>query len=256
MRRLILVLLMAHLTVPVGRAGEPPGDKKHSGHATAADRQYEDLVQEFEEQNQPLSRAYDQAQTQAQRQKASQDKYILAVKYGQKFLKLAQAHPTSRAAVDALGWTVLHVPHGPIHDRSIALLLKRHIKSKQLGRLALDLAETPSASHEKALRRIISSNPHHDVKGMAMLALARVLKAQKRDKAAEKMLEAVVARYSDVETDQGTLGKVARRELFKARHLAIGTVAPNIVGEDADGLKFQLTDYRGKVVVLDFWGEW
>lgn len=37
---------------------------------------------------------------------------------------------------------------------------------------------------------------------------------------------------------------------------AVGKVAPNIVGTDADGVKFQLKDYRGKVVVLDFWGEW
>ena len=38
--------------------------------------------------------------------------------------------------------------------------------------------------------------------------------------------------------------------------LQVGLVAPNIVGEDIDGVKFQLEDYRGKVVVLDFWGFW
>ena len=38
--------------------------------------------------------------------------------------------------------------------------------------------------------------------------------------------------------------------------LAIGQVAPEITGVDVDGKKFQLSDYRGKVVVLDFWGDW
>ncbi len=38
--------------------------------------------------------------------------------------------------------------------------------------------------------------------------------------------------------------------------LAVGKVAPEIVGEDVDGKKFKLSDYRGKVVVLDFWGDW
>lgn len=38
--------------------------------------------------------------------------------------------------------------------------------------------------------------------------------------------------------------------------LAIGQVAPEISGEDIDGVPFQLSDYRGKVVVLDFWGNW
>ena len=36
----------------------------------------------------------------------------------------------------------------------------------------------------------------------------------------------------------------------------IGNQAPEIQGEDIDGVKFKLSDYRGKVVVLDFWGDW
>jgi predicted Zn finger-like uncharacterized protein len=36
----------------------------------------------------------------------------------------------------------------------------------------------------------------------------------------------------------------------------VGAVAPEIVGEDLDGNHFKLSDYRGKVVVLDFWGHW
>ena len=31
---------------------------------------------------------------------------------------------------------------------------------------------------------------------------------------------------------------------------------PDIRGEDMDGVPFALSDYRGKVVVLDFWGFW
>ena len=38
--------------------------------------------------------------------------------------------------------------------------------------------------------------------------------------------------------------------------LAVGQVAPDIAGEDIDGAKFKLSDYRGKVVMLDFWGHW
>ncbi len=32
-----------------------------------------------------------------------------------------------------------------------------------------------------------------------------------------------------------------------------GKVAPEITGVDADGVAFKLSDYRGKVVLLDFW---
>jgi hypothetical protein len=36
----------------------------------------------------------------------------------------------------------------------------------------------------------------------------------------------------------------------------VGQMVPEIEGEDLDGQHFKLSDYRGKVVVLDFWGNW
>jgi peroxiredoxin len=40
------------------------------------------------------------------------------------------------------------------------------------------------------------------------------------------------------------------------RFLLPGKMAPDIEGEDIDGKRFKLSDYRGKVVLLDFWGDW
>ncbi len=37
---------------------------------------------------------------------------------------------------------------------------------------------------------------------------------------------------------------------------AVGTMAPDITGPDTDGVEFKLSDYRGKVVMIDFWGNW
>ena len=42
---------------------------------------------------------------------------------------------------------------------------------------------------------------------------------------------------------------------FEAERLQIGMEAPDIVGEDLDGVPFKLSDYRGKVVLLSFWLE-
>lgn len=36
----------------------------------------------------------------------------------------------------------------------------------------------------------------------------------------------------------------------------VGDEAKDIAGEDVDGKSFKLSDYRGKVVMLDFWGFW
>ena len=54
----------------------------------------------------------------------------------------------------------------------------------------------------------------------------------------------------------GTVVEKAKAELFEIRHLAVGKVAPDIEGEDHDGVRFKLSDYRGKVVLIDFWSEY
>lgn len=46
------------------------------------------------------------------------------------------------------------------------------------------------------------------------------------------------------------------RQLFTLDHLMIGKTAPNIVGKDIEGNELQLEDFRGKVVVLYFTGNW
>ncbi|HEY6565185.1 MAG TPA: hypothetical protein VIY86_11845, partial [Pirellulaceae bacterium] len=53
-----------------------------------------------------------------------------------------------------------------------------------------------------------------------------------------------------------TLRELAERNLFELRELQAGLVAPDIEGEDLEGEPLKLSDYRGSVVVLDFWGDW
>ena len=33
-------------------------------------------------------------------------------------------------------------------------------------------------------------------------------------------------------------------------------MAPDFTGETIDNFKFDLSDYKGKVVMIDFWGHW
>jgi hypothetical protein len=74
---------------------------------------------------------------------------------------------------------------------------------------------------------------------------------------AEKMFARVKEEYADLPGAGGkTLGEMAEPELFEIRFLSIGKEAPDIEAEDIDGEPFRLSDYRGKVVMLDFWGHW
>ncbi|MFC1582384.1 peroxiredoxin family protein [Planctomycetota bacterium] len=44
--------------------------------------------------------------------------------------------------------------------------------------------------------------------------------------------------------------------VLPAEGFEIGQLAPEITGKDQDGVEFKLSDYRGKVVVIDFWADW
>ena len=48
----------------------------------------------------------------------------------------------------------------------------------------------------------------------------------------------------------------SERSVFKLENLRVGMVAPDIVGDDLGGGGCKLSEYRGKVVVIDFWGDW
>ena len=41
-----------------------------------------------------------------------------------------------------------------------------------------------------------------------------------------------------------------------ANGLEVGDTIPEVSGKDLDNIKFKLSDYKGKVIMLDFWGDW
>jgi len=78
---------------------------------------------------------------------------------------------------------------------------------------------------------------------------------------AEALFDRAVAEFADVSAygyadDLGSIGEAARTELRSIREFAVGQVAAEITGVDIDGERFKLSDYRGRVVVLTFSGNW
>jgi hypothetical protein len=124
---------------------------------------------------------------------------------------------------------------------------------------------------ERALRALLAKDTRKEIQGPASLWLARVLferasslpdgeakEAAKLLAECERLLEDALAKYADATVERGrfsdTVGARAKTQLFALRNLSVGKVAPDIVGEDQDGKPLKLSDYRGKVVLLDFWG--
>jgi cytochrome oxidase Cu insertion factor (SCO1/SenC/PrrC family) len=63
---------------------------------------------------------------------------------------------------------------------------------------------------------------------------------------------------NNANTTRSTSNKPTKsgREVAASNPVDIGKPAPDIVGVDADGKQFRLSEYRGKVVLLDFWASW
>ena len=77
--------------------------------------------------------------------------------------------------------------------------------------------------------------------------------------AGEALLAYCQEEYTEVELvkDSGLMISVkAEGALFEINNLQIGDAVPDIEGVDAEGIAFKLSDYKGQVVVIDFWGFW
>jgi hypothetical protein len=173
--------------------------------------------------------------------------------------------------------------------RALALLGRDYIASEKLGEVCHALVYGSDKQGEAFLRTLLQKSPHRDVQGQACLTLGQVLKGrvrsldqlknrpelkgayesslgkdfleelQKQDPAkvsseAEALFERAAEKYADVKLpSRGTVGDRARSELYEIHFLAVGKEVPEVEGRDQDGKPLKLSDYRGKVVLLDFW---
>jgi hypothetical protein len=186
-------------------------------------------------------------------------------------------------------WPVELVGEETARPRAFQLILRDHLRSDRLGLLCQRVSYGFSKEYETFLRAVLAKNPHRNVQAMACLSLGYFLNnrfqrldlcreqpelakefaglygkqylaellRQDRGKASkeiEAVLEQAEKKYGDVKLpDDGTVAQRAKTALFEIRNLSVGKVAPDIEGEDQDGKRFKLSDYRGKVVLLDFW---
>ncbi|MBC8353732.1 MAG: redoxin domain-containing protein [Planctomycetes bacterium] len=211
--------------------------------------------------------------------------------FSKRFLALAEERSKDPAAADALLWVVKNVRGRSDTTKALELLKANHLGSKTLGPACADVAQSRSLAAEKLFRALLKKSPHTEVKAAACYYLAELLNGEaivvdqlraapelaprvlqyygedygkhlaaldpeKLAKQREQVYETMLKSFPDVATQDATLGELSQTALFAIRHLSVGRVAPDIEGEDAFGNEFKLSDYRGKVVMLTFWGHW
>jgi len=181
------------------------------------------------------------------------------------FTAFAAKHAGKEEGLTAKLWLLQHVGFMREKGRAEAVkladeILAEHPKSKQIVKITEWPYYFSAKKFEGYLQSMIAGSPHDEVKGPASVELARLSLrngSAGKEKCAE-ILKSVKDKYAAVPFKSTTCGRMADALLnvHKPADLEIGKPAPEIEGPDADGKTIKLSELKGKVVVLDFWGDW
>lgn len=168
-------------------------------------------------------------------------------------------------AAELLAWVVRVGMGSPLAEKALARLVERYAEHPVIVRICSLLGEGFVPNSETMLRTILEKAKDPKIQSAATLSLGMAL-AEKVDRLAdqpaeadrtaaeaEKHLTAVIEKLAG--GDPRTKSQAEER-LKLLRTLRVGKEAPEITGPDLDGQEFKLSDYRGKVILLDFWGHW
>jgi hypothetical protein len=174
--------------------------------------------------------------------------------FAKSFLAYAKAHPGTEDALTSL-LQLLRMRRAPdALQESLAILKRDHIESAGIKKAIYNLRYMGDG--KEMLHAIAERSPHREAKGSALFAIAEIEKDRDAAKAL-KLFKAVKEDYGELPHYRGgTIAKAAEAEMFEIEHLSVGKTAPEIEGEDIDGAPMKLSDFRGKVILLDFWGDW
>ena len=284
MRTLTLALIACLAPVTGATIQDTPDD--------AAVEAYESAVDAWQLAQKEHRKAYSEARTNEEQKRVWLEERPNPDAFASAFLEIAASYPGGKVALDSLGWVAGNAQDAEMIAHVVKVALKDHLGSPDLGTFVDNIARSSNPETERALQTILTSSPHHDVKGKACYQLgmkklsaarlarriqgaddeelemlngrytevavirAKGLKPKLLQAAGEKLLERVVGEFSDVEGRRRALGKYAAAELFELRRLQIGMIVPEIEGVGIDEKPMKLSDFRGKVVLLDFWGDW
>ncbi|HKQ40595.1 MAG TPA: sigma-70 family RNA polymerase sigma factor [Verrucomicrobiae bacterium] len=173
-------------------------------------------------------------------------------------MALLEQNPTSHFALESAIWINLNTPDGPEVEKSAEVILQEHIESPELFELCKEQIRVRHRSSKQLLQALLDKNPNSGIKAMACFNLATLAKDRATNglnneaKAeADKLFERVIREFPKFNQVHN-----ATRELDELRRMSIGNQAPDIEGVDLEGQPMRLSDYRGKVVLVYFWGHY
>ena len=189
----------------------------------------------------------------------------MAPPLGELIPRFQQAAADYAGTEDAVQFLVWIIRQGVSADRGAAksammTMVDSHLDSEQFGRLASMLPELSYMCGEEdaaaLVAKIEKNSKSADVRAWAAFArLSAILeKSELGTEAYESAKKELNAAMEGVK-DRYLTSQVAQLTLVREQ-FSIGAVAPDIEGIDLDGTAFKLSDYKGQVLFVDFWGDW
>jgi peroxiredoxin len=186
--------------------------------------------------------------------------------YATKMMKLVQTNLDQPDVVKGVNWLVTGAAGFPEGQEALKMLGTTFSDRAGIAEAVKQL-EYHGLPAEPVLKAVIEKNTHRDEKAAALYALGaihfknfdasadRVSAAASKSKALE-CFQQLYADYEDVTIQGFKLSDTVAKMFFEMTSLQVGCEAPEIEGKDADGVAFKLSDYRGKYVIVIFWGGW
>ena len=182
--------------------------------------------------------------------------------YGPVAKKAAEFAAKFAGTDDAVQFLMLVVQFSTDKDAQksgIEQMLHSHIDSPalaQMGRMLDYLDRMISPEFAASTKKRLLDSKNADVRGWALLASHKgSIETADRDGAEYGAAKKALLAAADAVEDKG-LAKEIRGAINLREKYGVGCDSPDIAGIDLDGVEFKLSDYKGKVIFLDFWGDW
>ncbi|MSR63900.1 MAG: redoxin domain-containing protein [Planctomycetes bacterium] len=256
------LFLIAPLALFAGQSGAQQKAAAPQETVSPEQKKLDELLERFNQKRADVLEAYKKATTDDEREK------IYAGMPGEDFIPAFKALAVEVKGTDAAAHAWMWVLQLD-QDRSegmteiVELLLSEHMESEVLADLAgfmlfgsQTLGQGPTL---ESLDAMIDGSSKKKVQASALFTKGSILLNAKLESSraeGRKCMERVVANYPGIDSGRGTYADRAAGSLFELDHLQIGKAAPDFEATDENGVKWKLSDYRGKVVVVDFWGYW
>jgi thiol-disulfide isomerase/thioredoxin len=197
----------------------------------------------FTEMRGAFLKAFQNAEDQDAKQAAMKE-------YGPKFLEYAKQNPKERDSFGAIMFAIQIGGIGKMKELqsdALTVLKKDHLANPEMEKALPTVARTLGKDATPFMKELMEKGGTESVKAAACSALLESLEGQ--------LVNASGDEAEKVKKEMAELRKIGV-EKFNMKDLFIGAKLPDLKSQDLDGKEVKLSDYQGKVVVLDVWATW